>query len=148
MKLENRIPKAARSMGVTEAEAKAALDEAARPKHTPLPWKFNQHDIGQRAGRITGRDSNHPKNDHIERTVAIICSYASKDENVANGQFVVRACNSHEELLRACEMAKGVLDTLLDLLPTLDLDSSFNNWSQEVHQKRFIVRSAIAKTKE
>ena len=34
MKLENRLPKAARSMGVTEAEAAAALDGVAA-RHTP-----------------------------------------------------------------------------------------------------------------
>lgn len=64
-------------------------------KHTPLPWK-----VENGAGRgawIMGAD---------EGWSALVCG--NNDETaIANKAFILRACNSHYELLEACRLLIG-----------------------------------------
>lgn len=66
-------------------------------KHTPTPWKVWDHPVP--AGEI-----------HIGATgtpliAKVMLRDASINEFEANAAFIVRACNTHEELLFAAEFA-------------------------------------------
>ena len=60
-------------------------------KHTPLPWKANQCAVYGH-GTPTGR----------ETIIAVASRVQGVDPEVAvaNAAFIVRACNSHDELMR------------------------------------------------
>lgn len=56
-------------------------------QHTPVPWHVGPHykyDIESREGRICE------------------CNGMGSSRAVANAAFIVRACNSHDDLLKAC----------------------------------------------
>ena len=64
-------------------------------KHTPGPWSINewkQRDASIRIGA---------KGTPIIAEVPL--KYVSINEQQANAELIVRACNSHEELLAACK---------------------------------------------
>lgn len=69
----------------------------SNPAHTPLPWKASDSGTGiWSAGEPLGKN----------KIIAICSSDAvsrPKDENTANAAFILRACNSHYELLEALE---------------------------------------------
>lgn len=56
------------------------------PKHTPTPWNTPAVTI----------------NDASKKIIAI-CTDRSNEENKANAAFIVRAVNSHDELLSALQ---------------------------------------------
>ncbi|MGA2607196.1 MAG: hypothetical protein ABSH01_07030 [Terriglobia bacterium] len=65
--------------------------------HTPLPWKASDSGTGiWSAGEPLGKNK-----------IIAICSCDAvsrpKDENTANAAFILRACNSHYELMEALE---------------------------------------------
>lgn len=60
-------------------------------KHTPLPWLVDQTD--QRNIRTQKRD------------LVAACTVANSEPE-ANAEFIVRACNSHYELLGLCKKAR------------------------------------------
>lgn len=76
-------------------------------KHTPLPWKVHSHShinkeqwltILNGAFDITHNGAGNP--------AVIACSkYSamSNEENLANAEFIVRACNSYYDMLEAAE---------------------------------------------
>jgi hypothetical protein len=69
----------------------------SNPAHTPLPWKASDSGTGiWSAGEPLGKNK-----------IIAICSCDAvsrpKDENTANAAFILRACNSHYELLEALE---------------------------------------------
>ena len=67
--------------------------ETHKVKHTPLPW------------RVETKAITHPD----IGDVAVVYMINNADESVyeqeANAKFIVRACNSHYELLEACKEA-------------------------------------------
>jgi len=75
------------------------------PAHTPLPWKPSDSGIGiWSAGEPLGKNK-----------IISICSCDAvsrpKDENKANADFILRACNNHYELLQALETLLASLET-------------------------------------
>lgn len=78
-------------------------------QHTPTPWKFISHDHNpesQWLGNIQG--SYGLDKDGIEniRTISCQTKYEiSPGEARANADFMVRACNSHEALIKVAERA-------------------------------------------
>jgi hypothetical protein len=82
----------------------------SNPAHTPLPWKPSDSGTGiWSAGEPLGKNK-----------IIGICSCDAvsrpKDENTANTAFIIRACNSHYELLKALEDAFTLLDRISDTL--------------------------------
>lgn len=75
-------------------------DVNMKSKHTPTPWsqfiynKKKPHEIVISVPYSDGTD-------HL----CTIDSSARPEENRANAKFIVRACNSHDELLQACKEA-------------------------------------------
>ncbi len=66
-------------------------------KHTPGPWKVNLHHIGEYTADIEGRDSRHKDDPQVIRTIAVILSRASKEENIANAHFIAAAPETASE---------------------------------------------------
>ena len=66
-------------------------------KHTELPWKIYDWKNWDQA------EIQNKEND-------VICKFPHLLPNWLNdAQFIVRACNSHYELLEACKFAKSVI---------------------------------------
>lgn len=68
--------------------------KAQNQTHTPGPWRFNQY-----ASAIEF-DGN---------TIARLASSFGHDAKESNGEFIVRACNIHEDLLAALEDAEFLM---------------------------------------
>ena len=71
------------------------------PEHTPLPWRISRiastciEDENGRTVASCGGYQSHPED--------------SNPENQANTHLIVRAVNSHAELVKACETALSFL---------------------------------------
>lgn len=68
-------------------------------KHTPGPWRT----------RIAVADQGqplviYPPDGNLR--IAKICINKGEETMQANAQFIVQACNSHDELLEACKLAQ------------------------------------------
>ena len=84
-------------------------------KHTPLPWSFEKHTAG---ASIKGSGK--------EWIATLQISFVDDIEAKANAEFIVRACNSHYDLLEACKKV-------------------INNWGNLHPKDRQQLRNAVAK---
>ena len=68
-------------------------------KHTPLPWEIDTTHNDQREGYTVWAGSE------------IVCDVVNDQHDQArtNAEFVVRACNAHDDLLAALELADATL---------------------------------------
>lgn len=64
-------------------------------QHTPTPW-FVTHSFG---------DGSHVRSDSADEDGVVCCA-----ESEADGEFIVTACNSHAQLLAACEAASKAIN--------------------------------------
>ena len=94
--------------------------------HTPLPWT-----IGRGRRWITSGEVD------IARIHDV--SKIGEDEAVANAEFIVRACNSHYDLLDA-------LETLLNMLPDSNM-GEIGVTANTMHDIIITAEDAIAKAK-
>jgi hypothetical protein len=80
---------------------------APQTQHTPTPWSFREGSDPHQQSQIYGDDG---------KTIAITYS----DEDGSNAALIVRAVNSHEELLAACKAASRFIANLekLDIVET------------------------------
>lgn len=67
-------------------------------KHTPLPWHYEADRIWQIGDEYT--------------TPVVYIDTHKPEQNKANGQFIVRACNSHYELLAAAKKALEFMENI------------------------------------
>ena len=83
--------------------------------HTPLPWKL---DLGLGAPEIVGNS---------RRIARVLYDPGSEDNEVDyNARFIVRACNSHADLLEALEIVLVWLDEPSPSWPSeQDADSAY-----------------------
>jgi hypothetical protein len=101
-------------------------------KHTSGNWAFTvfaKHHIlaGQPAALYVEHDG-----DDVDVAIFERVSEEYKGEQLANGEFIVRACNAFDALLKACELMEDLI--LHGLMPgPADL---------------LMLQAAIAKTKE
>ena len=76
--------------------------QAETTKHTALPWRC----------KSTGRDGK-PSDTHIvtdSRDVAVACIRGDTDhEWQANIELILRAVNSHDDLLAACKALRDII---------------------------------------
>ncbi len=104
-----------------------------KSKHTPTPWTLDTHkytDDGNKCRTfvIHGKDYAIGR---IQGPFAVIGKDAEKEANAA---FIVRACNAHDELVRALETA----------------ETYFNEYAAETPASAHTlhhVRAALAKAK-
>jgi len=82
-------------------------------KHTALPWKVEPYLTPERDDDPLGVYVVHPASKQLEDQYISCSEYFENEEreqaaldkvhaeNVANAEYIVRACNSHEELVEA-----------------------------------------------
>lgn len=63
-------------------------------KHTPTPWRFDDNHMYVYCGDHVIVTCNDP---------STAVGGLSAEEIEANAEFIVRACNAHDDLLTACE---------------------------------------------
>jgi len=87
-------------------------------KHTALPWKFKplSCDDNRGMGYMFGGDGREISH----------CGVAErgKDENIANAEFIVRACNSHGDLVASLILVKALIkagETVQNLETIIDV---------------------------
>ena len=71
-------------------------------EHTPTPWEVDRP--GCPCGYIFGGNGEA----YVAKVLSLdddVDPVASEPARLANAEFIVRACNSHDELLAACEAA-------------------------------------------
>ena len=70
-------------------------------KHTPTPWSFGSQFIAKHVGPSV-LDYEH---------IATIPDHLQSDDPQweANAAFIVQACNSHDDLVAACELALTII---------------------------------------
>jgi len=109
-------------------------------RHTPIPWYIegesgNPHEayiiVGDKQGSTIAWTSNSFDDSSNEEYIS--------EEDTANAQFIIRACNSHDELLEALENLIGS-----GRLPECEVDESAEQRFYEVWQQ---AEQAIAKAK-
>jgi len=73
--------------------------------------------------------TSHPRDKHRELPENIEC--------VANAEFIVRACNAHDELLKVCQEMMGVLEAIDFCELSADYDSiPFAEWEAAIAKAR------------
>lgn len=78
--------------------------------HTPTPWQVTELDSGLQVKRLM------PYGDHTAATVVYGQSFhpdfpAIARHSIANADFIVRAVNAHDELMRIAEAYRNLLRT-------------------------------------
>lgn len=71
--------------------------------HSPLPWEISEIDHGDYNEIEIVAPAEH-------WSTVVFMGEAFRARNVANAEFIVRACNSHHELLAACKLALGAFE--------------------------------------
>lgn len=99
-------------------------------EHTQGPWilEICGNIVGADGNRLVANTNGYSTNYDVEKRV---------EESKANAEFIVRACNSHYELLEALEIMLSVQYPIGD--NTADDYQKLNKW------KRDKARAAIAK---
>jgi hypothetical protein len=79
------------------------LHKEGKMEHTPIPWEVDTHSPPHEGmkGMICVRACDSPMN-------SCLASIGTDEEAKANADFIVRACNSHEELLAALQACINV----------------------------------------
>lgn len=105
--------------------------------HTPLPW--NVVTIDQSIGSIEAADGSAVAQTQIRGTLR----HPDHDERRANTDFIVRACNSHYELLEALEAQEAAEKWIAE---NDDSDPFFEaTYTLMLQGSRLLRRAAIAK---
>ncbi len=101
-------------------------------KHTKLPWKHDKN-----LGCKTIKGGKHGKNRQGQyREVAYTPGLPNDEEDLANAELIVRAVNSHDALVEACEAGLAVI---YDMRPSDKFD--LENTAQR------LLEQALAKAK-
>ena len=68
--------------------------------HSPLPWSIDPLSIG------TPWAIDAANGDQVCQTDQLVGDGLGSPQRLANAEFIVRACNAHDELLAACKVAE------------------------------------------
>ena len=86
--------------------------------HTPLPWFVDgDKDYGSQSMHVTGRERNRVHGMSSASYSAVVCTvYGQPDLPApkANAELIVKAVNSHDELIGAARCCQTVLSQLLE----------------------------------
>lgn len=80
-------------------------------KHTPTPWKFSLSIERDFLGI-------YPDTGKKEAPIAKMPEYIRKDVMAANAEFIVRAVNSHDEMLAALQDAESAISASISYYGT------------------------------
>lgn len=72
--------------------------------HTPTPWHFNKHEIGEYCGNISSLLGVNSQGIMEQRTIAVVLKYAGDAESEANAAFIVKAANNHDALVEVLKI--------------------------------------------
>lgn len=89
-------------------------------KHSALPWFSSTGMVGIYAPERDGAMIASTGNKDLQRTVKM-----SDEENQANTAFIVRACNSHEELVQTLEIVLKSFEAVYNHRADMLKDSAF-----------------------
>jgi hypothetical protein len=100
-------------------------NDMSNAKHTPTPWRviegnlikqdYTTIGLDETAGVLIGSTRGHPSSGF----------YPTEEEGAANAAFIVRAVNSHEQMVAALRDAESLIDTLA--LACIDRVDSVND---------------------
>ena len=92
-------------------------------EHSPTPWNYNDGDKGVIGYGFMSYDG-HGKPDYTNPSGSIVTVHGVGAERDADAAFIVKAVNSHEELLNVLKSCAGVLDNILNsnVPPDDDID--------------------------
>lgn len=110
-------------------------------KHTELPWE----EIEPHPGFVFVHPSNRALNT-VERGGQCICELMGKDKE-ANAEFIVRACNSHDELLEALKDVYAILTDAPELNMSNYSHDDVALLNTEMCEAWTILKDAIARAK-
>lgn len=74
--------------------------------HTPTPWKLDSTKIQSQQWALGGIAIKSYRKDYDEYCAFNQLKGVKLDEDMANAAFIVRACNSHEDLVKAILMLR------------------------------------------
>ena len=103
-------------------------------KRTPGPWKVRRN--------IIYVDWFSPNGEEYDKYIARVDPDVQAEtyaEMKANAEFIVRACNSHDELLAACKASFEFVDSIAGISP-VDIPNENELWLQ--------LQAAIASARE
>jgi len=105
-----------------------ATAHATLAKHSPLPWALDESVDRRSRGYIRTTETPVEGGDR-GKAVAVVCQAGRRDsEMMANAAFIVRACNSHQEMvdelneIKRALVAAGI--SAMDVTPLDDGDIS------------------------
>ena len=98
--------------------------------HTPIPWKVKVYD---HTDETRVEIMCQPDETGFSRLLARLVYQGCETTRIDNAEFIVRACNCHDELLEACESFVALFDDS-DMRP-----------EDECHEVAGLMRKAIAK---
>lgn len=105
------------------------------PKHTPGPWKHPR--TPQDYGIVGPEDERIATTYHQPVHAGRILTVAEQD---ANAEFIVRACNAHDDLLAACEAAVA----LFDVTPDSSLPHDLKAQCRQMFQRDPVCQQLVA----
>ena len=116
-------------------------------EHTPVPWEHGSR--GNARFVVYGGKAVHGKAICVMRsTQADPPDHPLNLEADANAEFIVQACNAHDDLLAACQEGLGFIEAWIDLhttpgphLPTAPGDAHTPQQSAQ------LIKAALAKAK-
>lgn len=90
---------------------KNEIETTQTAKHTPLPWKISIADR-ETVTAESGSDATSGRGTVCTSPTCRIKPYYDSETRRANAEFIIRACNSHYELVKACEAAKHAMNAM------------------------------------
>ncbi|TBG37136.1 hypothetical protein ELG78_09155 [Rhizobium leguminosarum] len=78
--------------------------------HTPTPWSSHLYMLGDATAESASG-----------RPIATLhnSEFIDTGQRIANADFIVRACNAHDELLSACLGVRAMLEGMGQLIPAM-----------------------------
>jgi len=110
-------------------------------RYTKTPWFYTETHTPE------PQQDDYLIHDAEGRHIAEVFQYQNNENqngpSQANAEFIVRACNLHEELLKACELVPKMIETLMDELA----EQKATDWGI-VNDGLIKVQRAVVKAKE
>ena len=113
-----------------------------KTEHTNTPYKIKQSGDGN-AGIMYSIVTN--KKDIAYTPREMYPESENAKEALANADFICRACNSYEELLKACQWANKIFGTAAGLSALIDLQTTEEERRDKLNALNNAIRKAEGK---